>query len=99
MGKPLTTDQLLHSRRQILEAAERHGAIRIRIFGSVARGEAREDSDLDVLVAMGAGRSLLDLVALEQDLEELLGRRVQVVSEGGLSPYLKDRILHEAVAL
>ena len=68
-------------------------------FGSVARGTASQTSDLDLLVEMEPGRSLLDLVALNQDLEDELGRPVDVVSEGGLSPYLRDRILAEAIAL
>jgi predicted nucleotidyltransferase len=87
---------LSNARSAILGLAEKHGAQKIRIFGSVARGEANDASDIDFLVAMGPGRSLLDLVGLEQDLAELLGRRVDVVSEGGLSPYLRDRILREA---
>lgn len=79
--------------------ASRHGAKRVRIFGSVARGSARPDSDVDILVAMEEGRTLLDLVALAQDLEELLGRKVQVVSEEGLSPHIRDRILRGAVGV
>lgn len=71
----------------------------MRVFGSVARGEASAGSDLDALVSMNPGRTFLDLVALWQDLEELLGCRVDVVSEGGLSPHLRARILADAVAL
>ncbi len=93
-------DEIISAKREdILRLAERHGARRLRVFGSVARGEARQDSDLDLLVVMEERRSLLDLIALGQDLEEVLGRRVQVVSERGLSPYLRERILTEAVAL
>jgi predicted nucleotidyltransferase len=83
----------------ILALAARHGARRVRIFGSVARDEAVESSDIDFLVELEPGRSLLDQVALQQDLGELLGCRVDVVVEGGLSPYLKDQILAEALSL
>lgn len=76
-----------------------HGVKSVRVFGSVARGEATANSDLDLLVDMELGRSLLDLVAFWQDLEEALGRRVDVVSEGGVSPYLRERILREAQPL
>ncbi|MGH9204506.1 MAG: nucleotidyltransferase family protein, partial [Vicinamibacterales bacterium] len=75
------------------------GARNVRVFGSVARGESRTESDLDLLVDMERGRTLLDLVGLWQDLEEALGKRIDVVSEGGLSPHLRDRILSEAVPL
>ncbi|HLG20741.1 MAG TPA: nucleotidyltransferase family protein [Bdellovibrionota bacterium] len=89
---PFLADQ----RGKILELAERHGATNVRIFGSFARGEARPDSDVDILVSMKPGRSYFDFVALWQDLEELLGRKVDVVSDRGISPYLRDRILSEA---
>lgn len=77
----------------------RHGAFAVRVFGSAARGEARPDSDLDLLVEMEPGRTLLDLVAIAQDAEELLHRRVDVVTPEGLSPYLRDRILADAIPL
>ena len=93
-------EQLLQKQRaQILQLAARHGAQRVRIFGSVIRGTATEGSDIDLLVAFEPDRSLLDLIGFKQDLQELLSRPVDVVSEGGLSPYLKDRILHEAKPL
>ena len=92
--------QLLRERRtDILQLATQHGARRVRIFGSIIRGTATENSDIDLLVAFEPNRSLLDLIGFKQDLQELLGRPVDVVSEGGLSPYLKDRILHEAQPL
>ena len=71
----MTLDSLAHRRREILEAAARHGARNVRVFGSVARGDDRPDSDIDLLVVED-GRTLLDVIALEQDLQELLGQRV-----------------------
>lgn len=71
----------------------------VRVFGSVARGEAGASSDLDLLVDVEPGRSLLDVIAFWQALEETLGSRVDVVTEGGLSPYLRDRIHADAVPL
>ncbi len=82
-----------------MRLAAAHGASDVRVFGSLARGEAGPRSDLDLLVRMEDGRSLLDLIGLWQDLRELLGRKVDVISEGGLSPHLRDRILAEAVPL
>ncbi len=86
-------------RSEILDLAIRHGAKDVRVFGSRARGEDRVDSDLDLLVALGDGRSLLDLVGLKQDLEDLLHCPVDVVTEQALSPYLRERVLSAAVPL
>ena len=86
-------------RPKILELATRHGARNVRVFGSMARGDATPASDVDLLVEVEPGRTLLDVIALEQDLEDLLGRSVDVVTDGGLSPYLQARILAEAAAL
>lgn len=86
-------------REDITRIAAAHGARNVRVFGSVPRGEATSTSDLDLLVEMSTGRSLFDLVALGEELEEALGVEVDVVTEGSLSPYLRDRILAEAVAL
>ena len=92
--------ELLGTRRQeVIAAATRHGASNLRVFGSVARGEAGPDSDVDFLVDFGPGASLLDHVALLQDLEDLLGRRVDLVSARALHWYIKDRVLAEAVPL
>ena len=71
----------------------------VRIFGCVARGEADSESDIDLLVNMESGRSLLDLCGLLIDLEELLGRKVDVVTEKGLRDRIRERVLKEAVAL
>ena len=92
-------DQVRSKRDIILQLASKHGARNVRIFGSVARGEAGESSDLDVLVDFEPGRSLLDQVGFEQDLEDFLGCAVDVVVEGGISPFLEARILREAVPL
>ncbi len=86
-------------RETILLIASQHGAENVRVFGSVARNDSTPGSDVDFLVDMEANRSLLDLVGLWQDLEDLLGRSVDVISEGGLSPYLREKILTEAVPL
>lgn len=86
-------------REEILQIAAKHGARRVRIFGSVARGEADAASDLDLLVEMDPGRSLLDLGGLLMDLQDLLGCRVDVVTEKGLRKRIRDRVLREAVAL
>lgn len=87
------------AREDIARIASEHGARNVRVFGSAGRGEAGEGSDLDLLVEMSEGRNLLDLVALSNELEDALGIEVDVLSEGGLSPYLRDRILDEAVPL
>ena len=88
-----------HKREEVLRLAESHGARNIRVFGSVARGEASDTSDLDLLVEWEAGRSLLDHVALVQDLEELLGTKVHIGTEPSLHWYVRDRILREATPL
>jgi predicted nucleotidyltransferase len=87
------------NREQILAIAQLHGASNVRVFGSVARGEARPDSDVDILVDLELGRSLFDHAQLQIDLEALLGRKVDVVNARGLRPHLRDRVLQEAVPL
>ena len=84
-------------RDQILRIARQYGAKKLRIFGSVARGQANKKSDVDILVEFKPGCSLLDHIALMQDLEELLGRKVDVVNERALHWYVRDRILKEAM--
>ena len=83
-------------RQDILRIAARHGARNIRLFGSAARGEDRPDSDLDLLVEMEPGRSLLDLVALGQDLEALLNRKVDVLTDSSVHPAIRPHILADA---
>ena len=90
-------NNLLKSRREeIISIAAKHGARNVRVFGSVARGEAGENSDIDLLVELDHGRSLLDLAGLVADLEELLEHKVDVVTEQGLYWLLRRRILKEA---
>jgi len=96
----VTLDTLRAERREeILRLAARHGAHNLRVFGSVARGEANESSDLDLLVAWEPGRSLLDHAGLVQDLRQLLGVKVHVGTEKSLHWYVRDRILREATDL
>jgi predicted nucleotidyltransferase len=93
-------DRILREKREdILRIAAKHGARNVRVFGSVARGEADESSDLDLLVEMEPGRSLLDHAALWVELREVLGVEVDVVSERGIKPRIRHRILGEAVPL
>lgn len=92
-------DLLRERREEILQIAARHGALNVRIFGSVARGEAGAESDVDFLIELERGRSLLDRAALILDLERLLGRRVDVANERGLKPRIREQILREAVPL
>jgi uncharacterized protein len=96
----MTTEQLVQSKREaILRVTAQHGARNVRVFGSVARGEASDESDVDFLVDFEPGRSLLDLGGLRVELESLLGRRVDVVAEAGIYWLLRRRILNEARAL
>jgi uncharacterized protein len=96
----VTMDTLRAERREeILQLAARRGAHNLRVFGSVARGEANEDSDLDLLVAWEPGRSLMDHAGLVEDLQELLGIKVHVGTEKSLHWYVRDRILREATPL
>jgi uncharacterized protein len=92
--------ELLEAKREeIMRIAARHGAHDVRVFGSVARGDADDASDIDFLVEMEPGRSLFDLGGLQSELEGLLGRRVDVQTEGGLYWLLRRRILKEARVL
>ena len=93
-------DHILQDRREtILRVAASHGARDVRVFGSRMRGTARPDSDVDILVKLEAGRSLLDLIAIKQDLEDLLGCKVDVVTEAAISPYMREQVLNEAIVL
>ena len=94
-----TTDELLRNKNDIRKIGKEHGARNVRLFGSFAKGAASESSDVDILVELKEGRTLLDLVAIKQDLEDLLGRPVHVVTASSLGPYFRDDILKEAVPL
>ncbi len=83
----------------ILHIAMKHGVRSVQVFGSFATGKQTESSDLDLLVTLDPGRDLLDLIALKQELEEQIGLQVDVVTEKGLSPHLRERILRQARAL
>lgn len=95
--QPPTLRMLRGHRSEILAAAQRHGASNIRVYGSVARGEASPMSDIDVLVEMEKGRSLLDLAALHLELEEIVGYPVEIATD--VKPRLRDRVRAEAIAL
>ena len=95
----ITFDMLLAKREEIIALAAKHKAEHVRVFGSVARGESGEHSDLDLLVHFQPGASLFDLMDLQEASELLLHVPVDVVSDRGLSPYLRDSILRDAVDL
>jgi len=92
-------DVLKQKRARVLQICAQHGARNVRVFGSVARGEAGPDSDIDLLVDFEPGRSILDHAGLWLDLQEFLGRKVDVATEKGLKPRIRDRVLKEAVPL
>ena len=94
-----TLERMQQLRSRILEIAARHGVTDIRVFGSVARREDRVDSDIDLLVVVGGQASSWFPAGLVLDLEALLDRRIEVVTENGLDPRLRERVLREAVAL
>jgi predicted nucleotidyltransferase len=93
------TTLITAKREEIKQLAANHGAYNVRVFGSVARREAREDSDLDVLVDLESDRSLFDLGGLLIELQNLLGCNVDVVTEQGLRPRIRERVLRDAVPL
>ncbi len=95
----VTLRTLAERRSEILALAERYRAGEVRIFGSVVRGDSREDSDVDLIVKPSPGCSLFDLGGLLEDLQDLLGCRVDLVTEDGLKPRIRERVLKEAVAL
>lgn len=84
---------------KLVEICKAHDIAMVAVFGSMARGEATERSDIDVLVKPGKPKSLLSLVALEREISQALGRKVDLLTEGALSPYLRDRILSELQVL
>lgn len=93
-------EQMLRQKRaEILQIAARHGARNVRVFGSMARGEADQASDIDFLVEMEPGRSLFDLGGFKVELETVLGCRVDVVTVRGLKSRIRERVLREAVTV
>jgi predicted nucleotidyltransferase len=90
-------DTVLALSRDIRRAAESHGVGRVRLFGSVARGEEGADSDIDLVVSLSPGGTLMDLARLEVALERLLGRPVDVVPESGLREPFRSAVLRDAV--
>jgi hypothetical protein len=100
MGSNMNSLSLVRQKRlAILNLAEKHGVYDVRVFGSVARGEDRPDSDIDLLVKRHPKTSRWFPAGLILDLEKLLGRRVEVVTDNGLNPLLRERVLKEAVLL
>jgi predicted nucleotidyltransferase len=95
----MSLEALRTHRLKILELAARYGARNVRVFGSTVRGEAGPQSDIDLLIDIEPGRTLLYVIAFEQDVEDLLGCSVEVLTDAGLSPYLQQRILAEAAVL
>lgn len=96
----MTVEERLQAKRQeVLRVAAKHGARNVRVFGSVARGEADAESDIAFLVELEPGRTLFDLGGLQYELEQLLGCRVDVVTERGLKARIRDRVLQEAMLL
>jgi len=86
-------------RDELIALAQRRGVTRVRVFGSMSRDDARDDSDVDLLVTLSPGTSALAIGGLLKDAEEFLGRRVDVVTEAGLHPALRDRVLADALPL
>jgi len=94
-----TTLSIRDMRDEIVRIAELHGGSHVRLFGSFSRGTERPDSDLDLLIDLDADRDLLDLVAIKQDLEDLLGREVHVVTEAAINKYFREEVVRDATPL
>ena len=95
----VTRQAIVEMREEIIRIAARYGAHDVRIFGSVARGDATEDSDLDLIVRFDEGRSLLDHGGVVMDLRDLLGVKVDVMDEDGIRERFRKEAMKEAVAL
>jgi len=96
----VTANTLTHELTHLLaERLRAHGVVRAAVFGSLARGTARDDSDIDLLVEFAEGRGLFDLAALELDLSDVLDRRVEVVTYRSLDPHMRERVLREQVVI
>lgn len=92
-------DAIRENRDAILRIAAKYGALQVRVIGSVARGQARPDSDVDFLVTWREGTSLLDQAALILELEKLLGRKVDIASDGWVKPSIRESVYRDAIAL
>lgn len=92
-------ERLRAQKADIVTVAVKYGASNIRVFGSVARGEANEQSDIDLLVDLEPGRSLIDHIGLMQDLADLLGRSVEVATPSTLHERIKDRVMQDVIPL
>lgn len=92
-------DEVVTKKDVIMKIAATRGAGKIRLFGSVIRGEEQSDSDLDLLVEFEPGRSLIDHVGLSLDLQDLLGYKVDIVTEKALNCHIRDQIIQEAILL
>jgi uncharacterized protein len=99
VADPAVGDTIRDKREAIIRIAGRHGATDVRLIGSVARGEARPDSDVDLLVTWSEDTSLLDQAALMLELEKLLGRKVDIASDGWVKPAIRESVYRDAVAL
>ena len=95
----LTAEMIRQKREAIFEIARRYGASEVRLFGSVARGDARESSDIDLIVRFERGRSLLDHGGLVMDLRDLLGTKVDVIDEEAMRPRFRQHVMREAIPL
>jgi predicted nucleotidyltransferase len=99
VADPTVGDTIREKREAIIHIAGRHGATQVRLIGSIARGEARPDSDVDLLVTWSEGTSLLDPAALMLELEKLLGRKVDIASDGWVKPAIRESVYGDAIAL
>ena len=90
---------LRQHRNTIYELAQKHGAQSVSVFGSLARGDDNSNSDIDLLIELDPKRSLLDVISMKYAIEDLTGRKVDIVTRKGISPYLVEQILEEAVPL
>jgi hypothetical protein len=98
-GQSTALNRVLRHRAEIRRVVSNHGGSNPRLFGSVARGEAGEDSDIDLLIDLGQGRTLFDLAAMHAELEDLLGMPIDVVTTSGLEGEVREEVLAEALAL
>ena len=99
MADPTVGETIRETREAIVRIAAKHGATQVRLIGSVARGDAGPDSDVDLLVTWSEGTSLLDQAALMLELESLLGRKVDIASDGWVKPSIRESVYRDAIAL